>query len=302
MHPQTIRVIDYWLGVPLCSQGECIGVVGIFSYGHRFRIGEPERQVLDFVSEHVAAGLEHIRTQEKLRHQERMAAMGELVAGVAHEIRNPLFSLSALLDALEPTLEGRVETDTEYLGHMHVQIARLGTLVQDLLDYGRPQQPDLVPLALSELLEESLALSRAHATEAGVELELELDARDVRVDVDRKRLTQVFHNLIENALAFAPRGSSVKVSATPRSGLVVTRVRDHGPGFVDEDVEHVFEPFFTRRKGGTGLGLSIAQRLVEENHGAIVAYNAEDGGAVVEVSLPATGPHGGAPAAPSARS
>jgi len=279
---------DYWLGVPLRSSRGIFGVIGVFSYGQSFRIGRDEEDVLGFVSEQVAAAIERKRTEAALRRHERMAAMGELVAGVAHEIRNPLFGLSAMIDALEQRAGQQLGTDLNYVTHIRAQIKRLTALVEDLLEYGRPQEPNLENVPVELVLRDSLQMSRVRADEQGVELVLEPPAPETRIKADRKRLVQVFLNLIDNAVQYAPRESHVRLSASleEETGMVSCRVTDSGPGFGMEDLSHVFEPFFTRRRGGTGLGLSIAQRIVEDHRGRIEARNAEGGGAVVEVLLP----------------
>jgi signal transduction histidine kinase len=283
-------VPDYWLGVPLRSGRECFGVIGVFSYGQGFRIGREEEDVLGFVSEQVAAAIERKRAEAALRRHERMAAMGELVAGVAHEIRNPLFGLSAMIDAFEQRAGQQGGTDVDYVTHIREQIRRLTALVEDLLEYGRPHEPRLEPVPIEALLRESVAMSQARARARGVEVALEAVGGDLKIEADRKRLVQVFLNLIDNAVHYAPPGSRVQVSASADedTGLVRCRVRDAGPGFPMEDLGRVFEPFFTRRRGGTGLGLSIAQRVVEDHRGRIEARNARDGGAIVEVTLPAS--------------
>ncbi len=116
--------------------------------------------------------------------------------------------------------------------------------------------------------------------------------------MDRRRLTQVFQNLLDNAVRHAPPQSAVIVEAelmrVDGERWIDCRVRDAGPGFRPEDLPRIFEPFFTRRRGGTGLGLSIVQRIVEDHGGRIGAGNRAEGGAVVTVRLPVTGPPAGA--------
>jgi signal transduction histidine kinase len=105
--------------------------------------------------------------------------------------------------------------------------------------------------------------------------------------MDRPRLLQVFENLLRNAIQHSATGSIVEVQAVREGDRVAIRVEDRGPGFRDEDLPRVFEPFFTRRRGGTGLGLSLVQRIVDDHHGQIEARNREGGGASVRVALSA---------------
>lgn len=289
---------DYWLGVPLRAGPHTFGVIGVFSYGESFRIGSEEEGVLGFVSEQVAAAIERKRAEAAWRRHERMAAMGELVAGVAHEIRNPLFGLSAMIDALEKT--GQPMGDVKYVSHIRAQIERMTALVEDLLEYGKPHEPNLESLPIQSLLRESLAESAQRAAKRRVELVFQDVGAELLIKADRKRLVQVFLNLIDNAVQHAPQGSQVRVSAgvDEESGMLQCRVQDTGPGFGLEDLGRVFEPFFTRRRGGTGLGLSIAQRIVEDHRGRIDARNAGEGGAIVDVLIPLAGSTGSAPTGP----
>jgi PAS domain S-box-containing protein len=244
----------------------------------------PGRVVLNFqdVSETVLL-------KEQLRQSETMAAIGSIVAGVAHEVRNPLFSISATLDAFESRF-GETEDYAKYLAVLRGEISRLTTLMKDLLEFGRPSEPDLGECDLGEV-----ARAAAHACEPllkrrGVEAVGPGESATLPpVLADRVRMTQVLQNLIENAAHYSPPGGRVEVSlgrAGDEGGdWVECAVRDSGPGFAPDDLEQLFEPFFTRRRGGTGLGLSIVQRIVYDHGGDVFARNHPEGGAVVVVRL-----------------
>lgn len=223
------------------------------------------------------------KAQAERRREERMAAMGALIAGVAHEVRNPLFGISGTVEAFER----RVGDDSyeKYFTVLKRDVARLRALMRDLLDYGRPAQLERTAVPLASILEEAIRLCEPVAGDLHVENRVPegLPA----VFVDRQRMIQVFQNLIQNALQHSPSAGAVSVDAGRDEGAVWARVRDAGPGFDPESLPRLFEPFFTRREGGTGLGLSIAQRIVELHGGTITAENHTEGGAVVRVSLPA---------------
>jgi PAS domain S-box-containing protein len=227
-----------------------------------------------------------VRLQESLRRSETLSAMGALVAGVAHEVRNPLFGISATLDAFEKRCR-RKPAYQRYFEVLRERVGRLSELMQNLLDYGKP--------ALFELSEERPAELAAAAVDACGPL---ARAREVairrvaepglpRVRVDRGQAVQVLQNLLENAIQHSPPGSEVFLRAGRDGGAAVLfTVEDRGPGFRREDLERLFEPFYTRRPGGTGLGLSIVQRIVEEHGGKVAAENRPGGGAVMRVALP----------------
>jgi signal transduction histidine kinase len=232
---------------------------------------------------------ERTQLQASLRRSEIMAAMGALVAGVAHEVRNPLFALSATLDALEARFAARHEYQ-RYIGVLRTEVSRLTALMQALLDYGKPPKLELIPDAPQEALAQALRSCTPLATRLNVHLvsPARRDARLVRMD--RQRLIQVFQNLLENAIQHSASGGCVMVEADEVSldgcDWLSYVIKDAGPGFHTEDLPRVFEPFFTRRRGGTGLGLSIVQRIVEEHSGSIAVGNRPAGGAVIVVRLP----------------
>jgi PAS domain S-box-containing protein len=229
------------------------------------------------------------RLQAELRRGERLAAMGSLVAAVAHEVRTPLFSLSATLDTLEARL-GTPDQQQELRELLRSQVQRLASLMQDLLEYGRPPALKLSADGLPGVVDRAVESCRQQALEAGVSVSVDVPDRLPAVLADASRLQQVFENLVANALQHSPRGTTVTVSAAAvpgPPGSVACRVQDQGAGVAGEDLERVFEPFFSRRKGGTGMGLAIAQRLVEAHGGSLTAENHPQGGAVFTVVLPA---------------
>ena len=229
------------------------------------------------------------RLEAELRRRETLAAMGSLVAGVAHEVRTPLFSLSATLDALEAGV-ATPDHQQELKDLLRSQVRRLANLMQDLLDYGRPPTLRRTRAGIGETLQRAVRGSRATAAGThGIDIALDVPDGLPEIDADVGRLEQVFANLLANALQHAPRGSIVKVTARratgPTPGLTCL-VEDDGPGLSPSDLPHVFEPFYSRRKGGTGMGLAIAQRFVEAHGGSLSAGNRPGAGAVFTVFLP----------------
>jgi len=231
---------------------------------------------------------ETVRLKEQLRQSETMAEIGSIVAGVAHEVRNPLFSISATLDAFESRF-GRTEGLERYLSVLRGEIARLTTLMRDLLDFGRPNRPEFSECRMEEIVEAAVLACAPLARRKSVEMDWPRSPAAFPVLADRARISRVLHNLIENAVHFSPPGSRVGVSlATAGSGddvFVECAVKDSGPGFDPADLPRLFEPFFTRRRGGTGLGLSIVKRIVYDHGGEVAAENHPSGGAVVRIRL-----------------
>jgi len=231
-----------------------------------------------------------IELQESLRRSETMSAMGMLVAGVAHEVRNPLFGISANLDAFEARADTRAEFG-RFIGLMRGEVQRLATLMQGLLDYGKPSATALSPGKIEDVVSEGCARCEALAKRSGVRLVSELGSDLVPILMRRQRLVQVVENLVQNAIQNASAGGVVSTKAAlerdpPRGEHIVLTVSDTGPGFAPADLPRVFEPFFSRRRGGTGLGLAIVERLVAEHGGTISAANRPEGGAMMVIKLP----------------
>jgi PAS domain S-box-containing protein len=227
-----------------------------------------------------------VRLQDSLRKSETMSAMGALVAGVAHEVRNPLFGISATLDAFESRFESRTE-HRRYFEILRERVQRLNELMQQLLDYGKPIRLELEDVCLRKVTREAIQACAPLAAAAGVEIAAKIATEMPRFRGDRMRILQVFENILENAVQHSPRGGRVIVRiGGDGDGKARFSVEDSGSGFRPEDLDRIYEPFYSRRRGGTGLGLSIVQRIVEQHEGEIRAANRPEGGAVMSVTLP----------------
>ncbi|MFN8573703.1 MAG: ATP-binding protein [Gemmatimonadaceae bacterium] len=226
--------------------------------------------------------------QQQVQRRETMARMGELVAGVAHEVRNALFALSSALDAMRARTGDAPEV-VRYYPVLTSQVQRLADLTRDLLDFGKPASLTRSACRVDELVRTTVDLARPDAESAGVSITSRFDDADGTIEVDRARLVQVLHNLILNAIQHSPRGGIVHIHVIHDSSEPSPRCRfevaDSGHGFAVQDLPHVFEPFFTRRPGGTGLGLALAHRIITDHGGTIAAANRPGGGAMVTVTL-----------------
>lgn len=227
-----------------------------------------------------------IDLQTRLEQQRTMATMGALVAGVAHEVRNPLFAISATVDAMEQASSGVLK---DYFEVLRGEIDRMTRLMQDLLAYGRPSAPVFNPVSVGEIIDSALRNSTALATRSRVDLKKDLRANPTIV-ADRDRLGRAIENLIDNAIQHAFEETAVTVQCVSRtrgrSRWVDIKVLDRGRGFPPDDIPRLFEPFFSRRKGGTGLGLALVQQIVTEHAGQVSAANRRGGGAEIVISIP----------------
>ena len=291
------------LCVPLIAQGGCLGAV-LFVARPTASYGASELALAEELVRHAASALtnarlysEQLRLRESLVLSERMSAIGTVAAGVAHEARNPLFGISSTLDALESTFPTRAELQP-FVERLRQEVDRLGRLMSDLLQYGKPSLFERSSVALVDVLTRAIAHCEPMAARADVVVHADFYRVAIpNVLLERERMVRVFQNLLENAIEHSGKGSVVRVSAnvgyTRGAAWVEVRVSDRGPGFSPADLPRVFEPFFTTRHRGTGLGLSIVERIVREHGGTVAAANGADGGAVVTVRLPVAGPSHG---------
>ncbi len=250
---------------------------------------------LDRQLQHIVARVEEVvsrlqRQQRELLRTEQLAAVGQLAAGVAHEVRNPLTGIKMLVEAaLRPA--NPTPLNAEDLRVIHAEIVRLEHTVQGFLDFARLPAPECTPLDLRDVVARARDLTRARAEQQRVQVEVSLPPTPVRADADAGQLTTVLVNLILNALDAMQQGGKLGVELLAgRGGEIELSVADTGPGIAPAIAERLFMPFATTKPTGTGLGLSISRRIVEEHGGTVSAGNRPGGGARFVVRLPAAAP------------
>ena len=223
---------------------------------------------------------------DQLIRADRLAAMGELTAGVAHEVRNPLGVIRASVQLLEDAQcdQSRIQEAAEIIKQ---EIDRLDRVIKALLDFGRPSTPTLVPTDVGSVLDDVLLFTNRFATQAEVDIRRTDEEGLPLVLADPDQLKQVFLNLVTNAVqAMEETGGSISIKTKCEGDFVQVWVADTGPGIPAEDLSKVFDPFYSRRQGGTGLGLTIVHRIVDEHGGHIEVESSRQGTTFV-VSLPA---------------
>jgi signal transduction histidine kinase len=225
-----------------------------------------------------------VRLSESVRRGEQLAALGELVGGVAHEVRNPIFGIGITIDTLQQLLPDNPDFN-ELAEVLRGWLGRLNRLMENLLAYGKSWTLNLEEGSLDSVLRGVVDDCRQIAGQSSIHIDSEIEP-ELKMLMDPHRLGHAFENLIVNAIQHSSLHERVHVSARRDSDGITCEVRDHGPGFNPIELPRIFEPFFTKRRGGTGLGLSIVQRVVDEHGGTIAAGNATDGGALVTVRFP----------------
>jgi len=224
-------------------------------------------------------------------HNERMAALGSLTAGVAHEVRNPLNTIALTCRYLErlltgsdaaPALKAEVNKNLEVVAS---ELGRLGRTLDNFVLLAKPTELEMSELDLADLLARSLALFAPECQQAGVRLERAVEGPlPVRADPDR--LSEVVANVVRNALQAMPDGGTLVVRTERGDGVARVVFEDTGPGIPPAHLRRVFEPYYSTKRAGLGLGLALAQKIVAAHGGTIEAANRREGGAVFTISLP----------------
>jgi two-component system sensor histidine kinase HydH len=259
---------------------------------------ENRRQVTLYqqLSESLAEANRRLKeAQEEARRSERLAALGQLSAGLAHEIRNPLGVIKGSAEMLTRKLHDAEPLAAELAGYISSEVNRLNALVARFLNFARPSRLDLCPVDAPALLDRALESVGAQFPEAEVNVERRYAAGLPLLWADEQLCEQLFVNLFTNAYqAMEAAPGKLQVSAQPdvvagESGVAV-EVEDTGPGIADDIRHHIFNPFVTSKKNGVGLGLSIVAKVVDDHHGSIRLNSAPGRGACFRVFLPAQRP------------
>jgi len=226
--------------------------------------------------------------QSSMRQSETMATLGSLVVGVAHEVRNPLFSLTATLDVFQQRFPSHADSHA-YIERLRSHTQRIADVTSALLQYGKPVERERVQCRLEEVIQEAAEACGGFAARKDIELSTTIAGPLASITMDRLRLVELFVNLIENAIHHTPTGGRIDISAAEvtidRFRAVLCSVKDTGSGFKSADLTRIFEPFYTSRQNGIGMGLAISQRIAKDHDAEIVAYDAPDGGALLQVSF-----------------
>lgn len=228
------------------------------------------------------------RTRHDLARSERLAAVGELAAGIAHEIRNPLTSVKLLIQTAAQHGEGPRLGARQYQVLID-QILRMERTVQELLDFARPAPPRRARHLLQDSVARALALLQGRFLHHDVKLLQDSESKPIFLCADAEQLQTVFTNLAINAVQAMPNGGTLHVSIRQADHACEVSLRDTGQGIPPDILPRLFDPFVTSKDHGSGLGLAICRRIVEEHGGTLIAGNHPDGGAEFRVILPRDG-------------
>jgi signal transduction histidine kinase len=284
------------IAMPLAAGDRVVGFLACWDERVPEAFASDEIAALLGVADRCALVIENSKLYQQMKERDRLAALGEMSAGLAHEIRNPLAAIKGAIQYLDPAK--LPPEDREFLEIVVEEVNRLNGVVSEFLDYSRPLKPAMAPGDVNEALSRTFRLLGPSVPPA-VELEVTLAPDLPRVLCDAEQLKQVFINLAQNAFQAMPRGGRLTVTtgvtrddlAVWREGArrpdqVEIRFRDAGPGIPDEARDRIFVPFYTTKEKGTGLGLAICQRIVRAHQGGILVRSPPGGGAEFVISLP----------------
>jgi len=294
---------------PLVSRGELIGVIEADNLYSGRAIEDDDVEILNMFASQAALAITTADAYRRLRAQmrqleeayrelgeaqgqlvqrERLATIGKMAAHVAHEIRNPLVTIGGfgrllLKDDSVPS------TAREFASVIVDEVSRLENILRGVLDFTRPPQPVLRARGINVVIKRVLRLTRERAESQGVDIEVDVPDDLPRARIDHGQMSQVFLNIVQNALDAMPDGGRMSLKATASEAAVSVSVTNDGPPISEEDLPGLFDPFYTTKKGGTGLGLAVSQKIVHDHRGEIGVTSDAANGTCFTVVLPLRG-------------
>lgn len=264
------------------------GVTGVLSQMERNQRARYEESLLRLDESHRKLREQTdilFETEEHLRRADRLSALGELSAGMAHEIRNPLSAIKGAAEILKDDYSPD-EGKYEFVQILLKETDRLNHIVQEFLGFARPKQPEFRQVDVNKGIESVLTLISQEARKAGVRIEKKLDPAIGRRSLDAGLLEQAFLNLVLNAVQAMPQGGTLTIESGLRDNAIEVKIIDTGTGITEEDRKKLFSPFFTTKKNGTGLGLAITYRIIENHKGSIDVKSEPGRGTTFTVKIP----------------
>ncbi|ACN14210.1 two-component hybrid sensor and response regulator histidine kinase (Ntr family) [Desulforapulum autotrophicum HRM2] len=229
---------------------------------------------------------EQLKLEEKLRRAEHLSAIGEMTAGVSHEIRNPLGIIKSSAELLKKKME-KLGTSTTIVDIIVEESLRLNNIIKDFLDYARPRNPDLHPCRIKEVLEKNIAAIEPLIQEKCLEIETRFNDNIPKIMADAPMLYQAFLNVLLNAIQAMDDGGRIIISVFADNSNIIILFEDEGKGISEEALKKIWNPFFTTKDMGTGLGLGIVKNIIESHDGEIDISNRASMGVQVEIVIPA---------------
>jgi two-component system, NtrC family, sensor kinase len=288
------------ISFPVMSKGKLVGILNLGRKQDQEIYSHEDIELLSTLTNQAAIAIENARlyqnlkqSQDTLRRADRLSSLGLLTAGLAHEIRNPLVAIRTFTQLLPERYED-AEFREGFQGLALKEVDRICGLITDLLSFARPSKPNVVQEDMNDVIDGIARILDTQAKEKSVELTRDFAPNLPKVWIDREQMKQVFMNLIFNGIQAMNDGGTITIStristpaATDQSpSFVQVEVRDTGIGIPEENLEHIFDPFFTNKDEGSGLGLSISHQIVQEHGGYVTVESKVGKGTSFLVNIP----------------
>ncbi len=293
--------------LPIIVENETVYLLTINDMGPVDTLNAEEIGSLIELTEQISISLENLKVFERIKERDRLAALGEMAAGLAHEIRNPLGAIKGAAQYLNPSRLPQEEA--EFLKIIIDETDRLNRVLTQFLDYSRPYQCDFSLVNLDEILKKIIRVFTADP-DSRYSIEYKNSTPKTYVKIDIEQFKQVMINILKNAREAMPDGgnivirvnmqeqrgrkilSSVFLTDKGRNENVIIEVHDNGIGIDEKDLDKVFIPFFTTKKSGTGLGLAISKKIIEYQNGKLEIFSKKGTGTIVRITLPVSDSEG----------
>ncbi len=259
--------------------GSCFIVMGILFIVLRFVVKHGEKIIERRADE-------RLKLEEKLRQTEHLSAIGEMTAGVSHEIRNPLGIIKSSAQLLKKKME-KVDAQSTIPDIIIEESARLDNIITDFLNFARPRIPDFHPCRIENIIEKNISYLSPQIEDNNFKIIKEISDSLPDISADSAMLYQAFLNILINAFQSLKQNGQITIRARWVSGYIIINFIDNGEGVPEEVLKKIWTPFFTTKDTGTGLGLGIVKNIIEAHKGAITITNESSKGANVEIRLPA---------------
>jgi signal transduction histidine kinase len=245
-----------------------------------------QRQRLERTSEELARAYRKLQESfEQLRRADRLAALGQLSAGLAHEIKNPLASMKGSLEILSSDFPPGHEK-REFLDILEKELGRLNHVLSEFLQFARTPRPDRRPCNLKEVIDSIEVLCSKEANRQGVTIETSYEEDLPELELDAAQIQQALLNIVLNGIQAMPSGGRLSIGVEESAGDLSVWIRDEGEGIPPENQSRIFDPFFTTKERGTGLGMAIAHNLIQGHGGDIRLVEEGRSGSTFQVALP----------------
>lgn len=287
---QTPSIYRHWHKAPTDAQDQIVELSTFGAAGIIAGVLAERERTLRLRVETTKRELETVHTElqqniEQLRKTERLTAAGQLSASLAHEIRNPLASISGVAGILSRG-QATQQSQRECLEILTKESQRLNKLLTNFLVFARPRLPRLQPVDVTTLLQSVTALAQHAAADRNIVLKLDLFAAMDDITCDPEQVRQLLLNLLLNAVQASSEGSSVLIATRVQQDTMQIEVRDEGEGIAPADIERIFDPFFTTKPNGTGLGLAIAATIASQHGGSLTCHLNTPRGVCFTLHLP----------------